>query len=724
MGFDTLLVANRGEVALRILRTARRLGLRTVAVYSDADRGAPHVAEADRAVRLGPAPAAQSYLSAEAVLRAARREGAGAVHPGYGFLSESAAFAAACESAGLVFVGPQPAVIDLMSRKDRARHVAGEAGAPVVPAIEGLATPGRGAAGAGAAGALAGAAHEAGGAIASLAARVGAELGFPALVKAVAGGGGKGMRVVEGPGELGAALAGARREALAAFGDASLFVERYLPAGRHLEVQVVGDGAGHVLHLSDRDCSVQRRHQKVVEEAPASVNPETARARAFEAAVRIAEHVRYRSLGTVEFLAVGDEVYFLEMNTRLQVEHPVTEAVTGVDLVELQLRLAAGEPLPFAQEDVAVRGHAIEARVYAEDAEHGFLPQAGQVTGVRWPGTVRVDAALQPGQEVGTDYDPMLAKLVAHGLTRETARRKLVDALDSTAIFGLTTNLGFLRRLIASDRFARAEITTSWLDGHAGELGAPDERRALVAAALFLAERARLLGSGGPWAADGWRLGGPPAPLRLTLGAGGRRHQVLVRRQPGTGPRGEGALVVEAAGEPAGDAGEPGGGELAGRERQPALTPGGAVRSRAVQVDEGRLVAEMDGAIERFAVQVEPAALAVCHRGEQYRFELGEARDTPRAGEEGVVVAPLPGTLVSVEVAPGDAVRPGQVLGVLESMKMEHPLKARLSAKVERVGFSAGAQVARGDVLFELSAGTGSAGTGSAGTGSAGTGEG
>ncbi len=390
-GIDTLLVANRGEVARRVIRAARHIGLRTVAVYSDADRDAPHVAEADRAVRIGPPPAAESYLSIEAVLRAAVREGANAVHPGYGFLSESSSFAGACEAAGLVFVGPQPEVIELMSRKDRARQLAAHVGAPVVPAVEATDAAG-------------------------LAARVAAELGFPALVKAVAGGGGKGMRVVNDAAGLQEALAVASREAEASFGDPSLFVERYIPTGRHLEVQVIGDGEGRVLHVFDRDCSVQRRHQKVVEEAPATVNNGPARP-ALDAAMRIARHVSYRSLGTVEFLAVGDDVYFLEMNTRLQVEHAVTEAVTGLDLVELQLRLAGGEPLRLAQEDIGVEGHAIEVRVYAEDAEHGFLPQAGRATHVRWPSGVRVDAALVAGQEIGTFYDPMLGKLVAYGPT-------------------------------------------------------------------------------------------------------------------------------------------------------------------------------------------------------------------------------------------------------------------------------------------------------------------
>ncbi|HXW81508.1 MAG TPA: biotin carboxylase N-terminal domain-containing protein, partial [Acidimicrobiales bacterium] len=452
LAFGTLLVANRGEIALRVIRAARQLGLHTVAVYSDADYGAPHVVEADRAVRIGPAPAAESYLSVEAILRAARKEGADAIHPGYGFLAESAGFAEACESAGLVFVGPQPSVIDLMSRKDRARQIAVEAGAPVVPAVEPAKDQD----------------------LAGLAARVGEELGFPALVKAVAGGGGKGMRVVAAADQLEGALATAGREALAAFGDGSLFVERYMSSGRHLEVQIVGDGTGRVVHLFDRDCSVQRRHQKVVEEAPASMNSGAARARAMEAAVRIGSYVSYRSLGTVEFLAVGDDVFFLEMNTRLQVEHPVTEAVTGLDLVQLQLRLAGGQRLGLEQEDVTVTGHAIEVRVYAEDPRHEFLPQAGTATLVQWPASVRVDAALEAGQEVGTAYDPMLGKLVASGPSREAARRRLIDALDETAIFGLTTNLGFLRRLVASTPFARAEMGTSWLDEHPGELSAAD----------------------------------------------------------------------------------------------------------------------------------------------------------------------------------------------------------------------------------------------------------
>jgi 3-methylcrotonyl-CoA carboxylase alpha subunit/acetyl-CoA/propionyl-CoA carboxylase biotin carboxyl carrier protein len=666
----TLLVANRGEVALRVIRAARRLGMRSVAVYSDADRHAPHVMEADQSLRIGPAPAAESYLSVEALLGAARRARADAVHPGYGFLAENARFARACESAGLVYVGPQPEVIELMSRKDRARRLAQEAGAPVLPAVQ--------AAGLG-----------------ELARRVGEEVGFPCLVKAVAGGGGKGMRLVSGPGELDAALSGADREALGAFGDGALLVERYVPAGRHLEVQVVGDGSGKVVHFFDRDCSVQRRHQKVVEEAPASINPEPARQAAIDAALRIAAYVSYRSLGTVEFLAAAGEVYFLEMNTRLQVEHPVTEAVTGTDLVELQLRLAAGEPLRLSQQDVVLSGHAIEARVYAEDPDNGFLPQAGRATYVRWPAGVRVEAALEAGQEVGTHYDAMVAKLVAGGPDRETARRRLIDALDQTAIFGLTTNLGFLRRLVASERFAQAEVTTNWLDEHASDLGSADWRPGLLASAALLAERAVVEDARDPLGRDGFRLGAPPAPARVSFWVDGAHHEVLVHASPDitggpVGGRDSGAWAVSIDG----------------------AAPWARLRLAKVPVDPApgpresshplALVVELDGALEHFVVANQGTSLLVAHQGSTHRFELAGAADRARWAGGGHVIAPLPGTLAAIFVAAGDEVRAGDVLGVLESMKTEHALQARFDAKVGRVGFGVGAHVQRGDLLFEL----------------------
>src|SRR5680860_302504 len=429
---STLLVANRGEIAIRIIRAAQGLGLRTVAVYSDADRQAPHVRAADTAVRIGPTPASESYLSIEAILEAARKTGADAIHPGYGFLSERAAFAHAVTEAGLTFVGPNAAVMEQMGRKDVARQIAQAAGVPVLPAVE-LAS-----------GTTAESGRELG------------EIGYPLLIKAAAGGGGKGMRIVREPGELEAALQAARRESMSAFGDDTMLVERYVERGRHVEVQILADEHGNVVHLYERDCSTQRRHQKVLEEAPAPTISDRVRTILTESSVALAKQVGYTNAGTVEFLldssAEEEAVYFLEMNTRLQVEHPVTELAVsitgftkdgGFDLVQLQLRIAAGEKLPMTQDDVRLDGHAIEARVYAEDAFNGFLPQAGVAERVRWSPRARVDAALESGQTVSSSYDPMLGKVIVHGATREGARRALVTALDDTAILGLTTNLGF-----------------------------------------------------------------------------------------------------------------------------------------------------------------------------------------------------------------------------------------------------------------------------------------
>ncbi len=496
--FGTLLVANRGEIALRVLRAARRAGLRTVAVYSDVDRRARHVEEADTAVRLGPAPAMESYLSVPALLRAAAETGAEAVHPGYGFLSERAEFARAVTDAGLVWVGPPADVIDLMGRKDRAREVAVAAGVPVIPSTD------------------LGAALAAGGV---------PDLPFPVLVKAAAGGGGKGMRVVRQPDQLAAAAAAARREAASAFGDDTLLLERYVESGRHVEVQVMADSHGTVLHAFERDCSVQRRHQKVVEEAPAPTVSPTLRTRLCDAAVALAGQVGYVGAGTVEFLVAGDDFYFLEMNTRLQVEHPVTEAVTGLDLVRLQLTVAAGERLPLSQEEITLDGHAVEARVYAEDPYSGFLPQAGRVLLVRWPTELaRVDAALRSGEDVPTAYDPMLGKVVAHAATRHAALDSLAAALDHTVLLGIPTNVGFVRELVAGPEIARAEVDTGWLDSPAADRYL--RRPQVPEAAWGQAARAVLAGQpSGPDAAadhpfgsaDGWRLGADPVPARVLL---------------------------------------------------------------------------------------------------------------------------------------------------------------------------------------------------------------
>jgi len=645
MAFSTVLVANRGEIAVRVLRAARAAGLRTVGVYSDADRDAPHVREADTAVRLGPAPAVESYLSIPALLAAARRSGADAVHPGYGFLSERAAFARACIDAGLVFIGPPPSVMDRMGRKDHARRIAVAADLPVVPAVEGFDD-------------------------AELAQRAMTEVGFPLLVKAAAGGGGKGMRVVRDAGELPAALAAARREAQSAFGDETMLIERYVEHGRHIEVQVLADAHGSVVHLFERDCSVQRRHQKVFEEAPAPTISAAVRTTVTEAAVRLAREVGYVNAGTVEFLVSGEDVYFLEMNTRLQVEHPVTELVTGLDLVALQLHVAQGRPLPFTQDDLRLAGHAIEARVYAEDPNAGFLPQAGTATTVRWSDRARVDAALESGQRVDTWYDPMLGKIIAHGATREAARRAVVAALDDTAIFGVTTNLGFLRRLAESDTYRAAAIDTEWLDGNPGVFAPEAPDMALCAAAWAMASRGEDQQRSHPFGAhDGWRLAGAPAPMSLELEHRGGRHQLRVHVASG---------LVEAA------------------DRRWQVHP--------VATVPGRLRLEIDGVLHETELEIRPQRVTVAHHGQSYLFTIPDAFGPAGAAavSDGQVTAPMPGTVLAVHVGKGQTVTAGAVLGVLEAMKMELTLTAPHDGTIDAVAVTIGEQVTLGQAMFTV----------------------
>jgi acetyl/propionyl-CoA carboxylase alpha subunit len=596
---NTLLIANRGEIAIRVIRTARRLGWRTVAIHTDQDADAPHVRVADDAV------AVPSYLDVDAVVAAARECGAGFVHPGYGFLSERAPFARALAEAGITLVGPSAEVMDAMGRKDAAREIAVAAGVPVVPSYGLDDDP--------------------------------ETFAYPVLVKAAAGGGGKGMRVVRSAADLPEARAAAAREAASSFGDDTLLIEKYVESGRHIEVQVLGDTHGHVLHFFERDCSTQRRHQKVLEEAPAPTISDAQRGAITSAAVALAQQVSYTNAGTVEFLldnATGD-FYFLEMNTRLQVEHPVTEEVTRVrgdrvDLVELQLRVATGEPLGIEQGDVTLEGHAIEARVYAEDSFHGFLPQAGVATHVAWPSGegIRVDHALEPGQAVTTSFDPMLAKVVAVGADREEARLRLVRALSRTEVAGLTTNTGFLRVLAASDGFRDATIDTAWLDHH--DVPAPDDADARqVAAAALVAPRVA-----GPWQADGWRSAGEPAPVRVVVGTD----------------------LVE-------------------------VPTGSATPSAFVDVTSG--------------------AVEVVHAGQRYVFDRHDpfADHGPEAGD-GTLTAPMPGTVLAVHVAEGQAVAEGATLGVMEAMKMELALKAPFAGTVATVGAAAGDLVKLGAVLF------------------------
>ncbi len=642
--FDSVLVANRGEIAVRLVRAVRATGLRAVAVYSDADRHAAHVREADSAVRIGPGMPAESYLSIPALLDAVKRSGAQAVHPGYGFLSENADFARACAQAGVTFVGPPPEVMERMGRKDEARRLAVAAGVPVVPGLDDEGDD-------------------------HLLAHAEKQVGFPLMVKAVAGGGGKGMRVVRHASELAAALASARREGEASFGDGRLLVERFIERPRHVEVQVLADAHGNVVHLFERDCSVQRRHQKVVEEAPAPTISAQTRDVLTDSAVRLARQVGYVSAGTVEFMVAGEEIFFLEMNTRLQVEHPVTEAITGRDLVALQLHVAAGERLPFDQREVHVAGHAIEVRVYAEDPRVGFLPQGGTASMVQWTRRARIDAALEPGQAVSTDYDPMLAKLTVHAATRDAARRAMVDSLDDSAIFGVVTNMGFLRALVESPEFTAAEIDTDFLDREPGAFLDQPSDLPLVAAAWCSAQVGDEVDPFG--AGDGWRLGAPPVPVALELVADGEHHRVRVDRRRGTVEAAEHSWEV-----------------------------------RSVASETGRLALEINGSIHTFQVSADRHAITVGHRGAVQVFEQPEAfgDSAEESAGDGAVAAPMPGKVLEVAGHEGQEVEAGQTVVVMEAMKMELSLHAPIDGRIEDLNVRAGDQVARGDVLFVVSA--------------------
>ena len=634
---NTLLIANRGEIALRVMRTASRLGWRTVALHTDLDADALHVRQADRAMRVG------SYLDVDAVVAAAIEAGAGFVHPGYGFLSERAPFARALAEAGITLVGPSADVMDAMGRKDAAREIAVTAGVPVVPSYDLDADP--------------------------------TSFAYPVLVKAAAGGGGKGMRVVRTAAELSDAKAAAAREAASAFGDDTLLIEKYVESGRHIEVQVLGDSHGQVLHFFERDCSTQRRHQKVLEEAPAPTISEAQRAAITSSAVALAQQVGYTNAGTVEFLLdnTSGEFYFLEMNTRLQVEHPVTEEVVRVeggpvDLVELQLLVAAGEALPFTQDAVTLEGHAIEARVYAEDSFNGFLPQAGRTSIVRWASgaearggvRIRVDHALESEQEVSTSYDPMLGKVIAWGTDRESARVGLVDALDRTAILGLTTNTGFLRTLAASEEFRDATIDTAWLDRN--EVPAPDGELARVFGAWteVLLDTA---GGAGPWQADGWRMGADPAPDAVVLGD----DLVVVDRHRGRV---------------------------------------GEHDVRMVSAADHTVHLVVDGQPEQAVLNVQRGFVDVSHRGQRWLWERPDpfADRGPVAGD-GTLLAPMPGTVLAVNVSEGQQVAEGETLGVMEAMKMELALKAPFAGTVTTVGAAVGDLVKLGAVVFAVEPG-------------------
>ncbi|WP_189824297.1 acetyl-CoA carboxylase biotin carboxylase subunit [Streptomyces finlayi] len=647
--FDTVLVANRGEIAVRVIRTLRELGIRSVAVFSDADADARHVHEADTAVRIGPPAASESYLRIDRLVEAAVRSGAQAIHPGYGFLAENAEFASVCASAGLVFIGPPASAISLMGDKIRAKETVKAAGVPVVPGSSGS------------------------GLTDAQLADSAREIGMPVLLKPSAGGGGKGMRLVRDSSLLGDEIAAARREARSSFGDDTLLVERWIDRPRHIEIQVLADGHGNVVHLGERECSLQRRHQKVIEEAPSVLLDEATRAAMGEAAVQAARSCGYSGAGTVEFIVPGDDpssYYFMEMNTRLQVEHPVTELITGIDLVEWQLRVAAGEQLPFAQADITLTGHAVEARICAEDPSRGFLPSGGTILALNEPqgSGVRTDSGLSVGTEVGSLYDPMLSKVIAYGPDRPTALRKLRAALAETVTLGVATNAGFLRRLLAHPDVVAGDLDTGLVERDAESLvdaGVPVE----VYAAAGLLAQAGLERPAQGWtdpfsSASGWRLGGEPAWTAHHFKASGQ-EPVTVRVRAGE-------VSVD------------------GSEALPA-----------------RLSTSSDGTL---TVEVGGLTHTLRHHGEwlgrdgdawhltAYDPVAATLTGSAHSGAD-ALTAPMPGTVTVVKVAVGDHVDAGQSLLVVEAMKMEHVISAPHSGTVAELDVKAGATVAMDQVL-------------------------
>jgi acetyl-CoA/propionyl-CoA carboxylase biotin carboxyl carrier protein len=697
--FRKVLVANRGEIAVRVIRTLRALGIASVAVYSDADEKSAHVLTADEARWIGKAPASESYLNIDRIVAAAVAAGAEAVHPGYGFLAENARFARACAAAGLVFIGPPPAAIEAMGDKIAAKATVTAAGVPVVP-------------GSGAAGMSD---EEL---ISSL-----NEGWFPVLIKPSAGGGGKGMRVVSAPAELPDALAAARRTAVAAFGDGTLLVERYVPTPRHIEIQVLADSHGNVIHLGERECSLQRRHQKIIEEAPSPLLSPAQRASMGAAAVSAARSVGYVGAGTVEFIVSGaapDDFFFMEMNTRLQVEHPVTELVYGLDLVEWQLRVAAGEALPFDSSSLEMDGHAVEARVYAEDPSRGFLPTGGVVLGLRSPAGpgIRVDSGLAPGVTVTSDYDPMLAKVAAWGPDRATALRRLDAALADTVVLGVTTNVSFLRGLLADPDVQAGRLDTGLVeriaagtadvtapaDHEMSGAGAPDISRNFMnseAAALAAAALARALAlepAGAvvdPWAIpDGWRPGERAwTKFRLTHGAGADAvTEVRVR-----GLASCGAEVTIGDGDPV--------------RARAELRPADPRNGRSAGDVETDLVLTYAGRTVRFAYAAAdgPAGLVTWLARDGFGWSVTDAPPAAlrgaRAGiADGTIRSPMPGTILAVHVSLGQEVTAGQPVLVVEAMKMEHTVTAPVDGVVSELTAKAGQQVRMDETLAVIGA--------------------
>ncbi len=643
--FDRILIANRGEIACRVIATCRRLGIGTVAVYSDADAGARHAALADTAVRIGPAPVAESYLRGDVIVEAALATQAQAVHPGYGFLSENPEFVEAVEAAGLVFIGPSAAAIRAMGLKDAAKALMEKAGVPVVPGYHGADQDDR------------------------LLAAEAERIGFPVLIKAVAGGGGKGMRKVDRAADFGPALASARGEARSAFGNAAVLVEKYVTAPHHIEMQVFGDRHGAAVHLFERDCSLQRRHQKVIEEAPAPGMTAETRAAMGKAAVDAAKSIGYAGAGTIEFIVDGsrglrpDGFWFMEMNTRLQVEHPVTEAITGEDLVEWQLRIACGEPLPKTQGELAIHGHAFEARLYAEDAARGFLPATGRLTHLAFPNSVRADAGVRAGDVITPWYDPMIAKVIVHGPDRAAALQRLARGLEATRVAGSVTNLGFLARLARQPDFAAGRVDTGLIERDLAALTVPAEPDLAARAAATLVALG-LLDDAGPLM--GFTLWAPLLRLaRLRIGEEDAAHTLAV-----TGP---GGFVFD---------------------------------GRDVEVrrwDGADLDLRIDGENRRFGVVSAAGVVTIFDGAESFVARVPDPLSV--AAEEAGgddLRAPMPGLVKRLAARPGQRVARGDVLVVLEAMKMEHSLVAPRDGAIREAPAAEGAQVEAGAVLVLL----------------------
>jgi geranyl-CoA carboxylase alpha subunit len=647
--FSKILIANRGEIALRIMRTARRLGYGVVAVYSDADRDALHVREADEAIRIGEALPSQSYLKVEAIIAAAKASGADAVHPGYGFLAENEDFAAACRDAGLVFIGPSPEAIKAMGNKAGAKEIMLAAGVPCVPGYQG--------------------ADQSDAVMLAEAGRI----GFPVMIKAVAGGGGRGMRLVADAASFPDALRNARSEAQGAFGDPTVILERAIADPRHIEIQVLGDRHGNAIHLGERDCSVQRRHQKLIEEAPSPAVSAELRARMGAVAVAAVQSIGYEGAGTLEFLLDGSgEFYFMEMNTRLQVEHPVTEAVTGLDLVELQLRVASGEPIGLTQEEIKFSGHAIEVRLCSEDAGHDFMPQSGRMALWQMPGDIRVEHALQSGSDIPPFYDSMIAKLISHGDSRDAARRQLIHGLEHTAAFGVTTNQAFLAACLAHPTFARGEATTAFIGTHRDELLAPRadaaSEAALAAVLLYVTDP-----FAPPWRSGRTLASSFPVPARVELDHG--IHELEVGR-------------------------ERDGGYLATVEDT-------AYRIEIHALDGDSIRFSSNGLMESARFLRDGDRLSLLHRG----ITLGVRDLTLMApataasnGGDGKVRAAMNGRVVAVLVKPGEKVEAGQPVMTLEAMKMEHVHTAGIAGTISAIDVAEGEQVTTGRIVVEIEA--------------------